>query len=435
MGLLMPEGYIPRLIENELIESLATFGAVEVDGPKWCGKTWTSLAFAESVIHLDNWEIKGLVEADLSIGLTGKQPRLIDEWQEIPQIRDAVRHSIDAEGNRPGAYILTGSTAPANKAKERVRHSGAGRIGRLRMRPMSLYECGLSTGQISLSGLFEGVFNKAENITGLEELADYVCRGGWPAARDMPVERAQRMARQYIDEIISYAAVKNDKTASVLYALLRSLSRNLTTPASYSTLASDIAKGDEKDSSGRINRETITSYIDILQNLYILEEINGWDAPVRARARVRTRPRRYFVDPSIAAVTLGVSPQSLLAGDLQTFGILFENLCIRDLLVYTSANFSLGEGTLRYYRDDFGLETDAIVERRDGAWGAVEIKLSENKVQDGIDNLIRLRSKIMSNDKRQSREPSFLMVLVGRSQYARISPEGVYVVPITCLGK
>jgi len=434
MGNLTPNGYIPRLIENELKEYLETFGAVEVDGPKWCGKTWTSLTFAESVIHLDDWEVKRLVEADLSIGLRGEQPRLIDEWHEVPQIRDAVRRSVDASGNKPGAFILTGSTAPAREAKERVRHSGVGRIGRLRMRPMSLFEMGYSNGKVSLSALFDGVFEQTENETDLECLADCVCRGGWPAVKGMPVERAQRTARQYLDETVSYAAEKSGKSAYVLYNLLRSLSRNLASSVSHTTLVSDMAQGEEAESARRLSRETISSYIELLSDLYILEDLNGWDAPVRARARVRTRPKRYFVDPSLASAALGISPKMLIEGEFQTFGLLFETLCMRDLLVYASASPTLGENTLRYYRDDFGLEVDVIIERNDGAWGAIEIKLSENKVQDGIDNLLRLKDKVLLNDKHQSRKPSFLMVLVGRSRFARVSPEGVFIVPLTCLG-
>ena len=434
VGSLTPKGYIPRLVEGELRESLATFGAVEVDGPKWCGKTWTSLAFAESVIYLDDWEVRGLVEADLSLGLVGKHPHLIDEWHEIPQIRDAVRRSVDASGNTPGAFILTGSTAPSKDAKERIRHSGVGRIGRIRMRPMSLYEMGHSNGDVSLSGLFEGVFNMTERETGLEELAGHICRGGWPAVKEMPVERAQRVARQYIEEAISYSASKVGKNDFTLNRLLVSLSRNLATSVSHSTLASDMAQGEEAKANGRLSRETIASYLEVFQNLYLLEDLNGWDAPVRARARVRTRPKRYLADPSLAAISLGINPNALLAGDLQTFGVLFETLCFRDLRIYTSANPCFGENALRYYRDDFGLEVDAILERNDGAWGAIEIKLSESKIQDGVNNLLRLKEKVLQNDLAQPREPSFLMVLVGRSRYARISPEGVYIVPLACLG-
>ncbi|MCL2615678.1 MAG: DUF4143 domain-containing protein [Dehalococcoidia bacterium] len=433
MGILTPKGYIPRLIENEFREHLATFGAVEVDGPKWCGKTWTSLAFAESVIHLDDWETKELVEADLAIGLQGKKPRLIDEWNEIPQIRDAIRRSIDASGNMPGAFIIIGSTAPAKEAKERVRHSGTGRIGSLRMRPMSLYEMGLSNGSVSLSGLFDGVFEQAEQETGLEALADYVCRGGWPAVKDMPIERAQRVSEQYLNAVIAYAADKTRKSTSALQMLLRALSRNLAASVSHTTLARDMAQGSETQFAEKMSRETIASYIEVLQDLYLLEDLNGWDAPVRSRARVRTRPKRYMVDPSLAATSLGISPNMLLAGDLQTFGLLFETLCLRDLHVYASANKTMGENALRYYRDDFGMEVDVIIERKNGTWGAIEIKLSENKVQNGIDNLLRLKDKVLKDTKSQDREPSFLMVLVGRSRYARVSPEGVFVVPLTCL--
>jgi len=434
MGTLTPNGYIKRLIESEFEENLKTFGAVEVDGPKWCGKTWTSLAFAQSAIHLDDWEAKRLVEADLSIGLRGKQPHLIDEWHEIPQIRDAVRRGVDASGNEPGSYILTGSTAPSREAKERVHHSGAGRIGRLRMRPMSLLEMGISNGSVSLSGLFDNAFAQSEKETELDSLADYVCRGGWPAVREMPVDRAQRVARQYLGEVVEYAAGKTGKSSQLLHSVLRSLSRNIAAPVSHATLASDIAQGDEAQPAGRMSRETIASYMEVLSDLYILEDLNGWDAPVRARARLRTRPKRYLADPSLAAVSLGVTPETLLGGDLQTFGLLFETLCIRDLRVYSSANASLGEGTLRYYRDDYGLEVDAIVERNDGAWGAIEIKLSENKVQEGINSLLRLKEKVLNNGISQPKGPSFLMVLVGRSRYARITPEGVFVVPIACLG-
>jgi len=433
MGALTPQGYSSRLIESELSECLSAFGAIEVDGPKWCGKTWTSLSFAKSVVHLDDWEMKGLVEADLSIGLQGKQPLLIDEWNEVPQIRDAVRRVIDESGNKPGAFILTGSTAPSKDAEKRVHHSGAGRIGRIRMRPMSLFEMGFSSGSVSLSGLFDGVFEPAEKETALETLADYVCRGGWPAVRDMSIEQAQRVMRQYIDEIISYAVKKTGKNASVLQRMFQSLSRNLASPVSHTTLASDMAQGEAAQSTSRITRETIASYLELLQDFYILENLDGWDAPVRARARARTRPKRYLVDPSLAAASLGVSPKTLLAGDLQTFGLLFETLCIRDLRVYASANASLGENSVRYYRDDFGLEVDAIIERNDGAWGAIEIKLGENKVQDGISNLLRLKDKILKNDKSQAQSPSFLMVLTGKSRFARVSPEGVFIVPVACL--
>jgi predicted AAA+ superfamily ATPase len=219
----------------------------------------------------------------------------------------------------------------------------------------------------------------------------------------------------------------------MLHGLLRSLARNLTAPVSYSTLSADIASGGET-TENPVSRETLASYIELLQDLYILEDLSGWDAPVRARARARTRPKRYLVDPSLAAASLGVSPKMMLDGDLQTLGLLFETLCIRDLRIYASTNPRLGENSLKYYRDDFGLETDAIVERSDGAWGGIEIKLSENKVQSGIDNLLRLKEKVLKNEKSQSRSPSFLMVLVGRSRFARISPEGVFIVPVTCLG-
>ena len=434
MRILTPKGYIPRLIENELEEFLRTFGAVEVSGPKWCGKTWTSLSFANSVIHLDDWETRGIVEADLSFGLKGEQPRLIDEWHEVPQIRDAVRRSVDASGNKPGAFILTGSAAPSNDAKKLVRHSGAGRIGRLRMRPMSLFEMGISSGEVSLSGLFDGAFEPAQTDMGIEQLADCVCRGGWPAARNLPIDRAQRITRQYIDETISYTSEKTGKSKSALQLFLRSISRNLAASVSYNTLASDMAQGEESSPSSRASRETVASYTELLQDLYLLEDLPGWDAPVRARARLRTRPKRYLADPSLAAAALGISPETLLAGDFQTLGLLFETMCIRDLRVYASASPSLGENNLFFYRDDYGLEVDVIIERQDGAWGAVEIKLSENKVQDGIDNLLRLKNKVLRNDKSHAQGPSFLMVLAGRSSYARVSPEGVMVVPVGCLG-
>jgi predicted AAA+ superfamily ATPase len=427
--LLTPDEYRPRLIDGEVSELLQIFGAVEIDGPKWSGKTRLALNHSHSVIHLDDDEKAALAQADVTLALAGSLPHLIDEWQEVPKVRDAVRRSIDASGNKPGSFILTGSSTAAIS---QVHHSGAGRIATLHLRPLSLYEAGISDGSISLSGLFGGMFESKPVDTHLEEIAEEICRGGWPAGRKLTLNRAIRIPRQYMMAIYDFSAPKMGKSAEMARRVFRSLARTVGESASYATILSDSAEGEDSGQNKSMNRNTVEEYLEFFKRLYLLEDVLGWEAPVRARARVRSKPKRYLVDPSLAAITLGLSPKALL-DDLQTFGRLFEVLCVRDLKVYLSSNPDTVDAKLRYYRDDYGLEVDVIIELSDGRWGAIEIKLSEDKVASGVSNLLRLKDKVLANPLSQTKAPSFMAVLVGRTSYARTTPEGIFVVPITCL--
>ncbi len=428
MDTLTPRGYRPRLVDGEVKALLSIFGAVEIDGPKWCGKTWTALNQAQSEVHLDDDTARAIVEADLKTALVGKSPHLIDEWQRVPAVRDAVRRSVDEQSSVPGRYLFTGSATPSY---DHVAHSGAGRIATLRMRPLSLAESGLSDGSISLFGLFEGRFENQLVESSIGALAEAICRGGWPASVDRPLADALRIPRQYISAILDVTVQRMGKDPTVARRALVALSRNIGEASGYATLAQDMSAG-EYGASPATARGRAEEYVRFYQHLFIVEELFGWDAPVKARARVRTKPKRYIVDPSIAAAALGFSPERLMR-EMQIFGMFFEALCIRDLRTYLSANAETSDASLYYYRDDYGLEVDAIIELTDGRWAAIEIKLSEDKVQKGVDNLLRLRDKVLANPAARSRPPEFMAVLVGRTAMARRTPEGVYIVPATCL--
>lgn len=426
--MLTPVGYLPRLVDDEVETLLSIFGAVEIDGPKWCGKTWTALNHAQSDIHLDDASVRALAEADLHVALVGDHPHLIDEWQEVPTVRDAVRRSVDEHGSEAGLYLLTGSATPAYG---QVSHSGAGRIASIRMRPLSLAEAGLSDGAISLYGLFEGRFKEKQVETSVDVLADVICRGGWPASAQRPVAAALRVPRQYVNTVFDVTAPRMGKSSAMARRALAALSRNIGEAASYATLAQDMAAG-EYEASPDAARARAEEYVQFYQSIFVVEELPGWDAPVKARARVRMRPKRYLVDPSLAIASLGLSP-ARLKSEMQLFGRLFEVLCMRDLRVYLSARAETSDASLCYYRDDYGLEVDAIIELTDGRWAAIEIKLSEDKVQKGVDSLMRLKKKVQQNPAARNHDPEFLAVLVGRTSMARRTPEGVYVVPVTCL--
>jgi len=426
--LLRPEGYKLRLLDEKLDAMLQVFGAVQIDGPKWCGKTWTAKTHAKSEVILDNDQVKPLVEADHALALIGDKPHLIDEWQDIPRVRDAVRRAIDETGSKPGQYILTGSSAPP---KERYEHSGAGRIAHLQMRPMSLYEQGLSTGEVSLSELFEGNFTPGHTKTSLESYAEWICRGGWPASIDLPLEAALYIPAQYLQALYLDNAVRDRKEPELLRRIVSSLAKNNGQAAKVETIAADLFAG-EKESKQSPARNTTKAYIDYTQSLYLIELLGGWGAPIKARQRLRTKSKRYFVDPSLASAALGLEPGRLLQ-EGQMFGTLFENLCLRDLRIYTSAFQGPLVPELYYYRDDKGLEVDVVIELPDGRWGAIEIKLGENKVQEGIKSLLALKSLATSNPYARQQEPSFLMVLVASGTFAHKTSEGVYVVPLTML--
>ena len=421
-----PKTYRPRLVDERLQRLLSTFGAVEVRGTKWCGKSWAALAFGESVVHLDDPNVKTLVEADPSLALQGARPHVVDEWQEVPSTWDAARRAVDAAGDR-GLFILTGSSTPA---KDSVTHSGAGRIARVDMSTMTLWERGLSTGAVSLSGLFEGKFEPSTCDTSLAPLADAICCGGWPALVGADAQTAAEVVDQYLDAMFEVSVPKKGGTPDMARRITSSLARNVATAATLQTIAQDAALGDE---AGVPAASTVTAYLNILEDMYVIESLCGWDAPVRAKSRLRTKPKRYFADPSIPAAALGMGPGRLLS-DGQTFGLLFESLCVHDLRVYAACLPGAHSGSLRYYGDSDGLEVDVIIERRDGRWAALEVKLGEAKVPDGIRNIERLRKKVASNPAARNPEPEFSAVVTATSPFCRHDAEhDVYVFPITAL--
>ncbi|MCL2883814.1 MAG: ATP-binding protein, partial [Coriobacteriia bacterium] len=359
----------------------------------------------------------------------GERPHLIDEWQMIPRVRDAVRRDIDKSGSLAGQFILTGSSAPP---KEQYMHSGAGRIAHLQMRPMSLFEQGCSSGAVSLQGLYDGDFQPGKAETGLEAHAEWICRGGWPASLGLPLEKALLIPDQYWQAIYKDNAPRDKKDPDTTRRIVASLAKNTGSAVKLETVRTDVfADGAEPDA--KLARNTTKSYIDYLLSLYLIEELRGWGAPIKDRARLRNKPKRYFVDPSLAASALSLNPERLLR-EGQVFGVLFENLCLRDLRVYASAWAGPGQPELFYYRDDKGLEVDVVIEMADGRWGAIEIKLGENKADEGAASLLALQKTATQNPYARQLEPAFLMVLVGNGAFAHRRPDGVYVVPLTMLG-
>ena len=418
--------YLPRIIDGQVERHLKAFGAVEIAGTMWSGKTWTSRAHGASLVSLDNPQSRELAQLDADAVLAGDAPHVIDEWQEAPAVWDAVRNRIDSSPGKRGLFILTGSSRPA---KGSVRHSGSGRISRLHMLPMTLWESGFSHGSVSLSGLFDGEFESGPVRTNLVDLANLVCRGGWPGALGLAAEAALLVPSQYLDAIVAQEDPLAPGNERELRMFLLSMARNVGSAATLGTLAADMGMATDGEASDSATRK-ISALIDYFQARYVIRSLPGWDAPIKSPARLRTKPKRCFADPSLPAALLGASPQVLL-GNLQLFGQLFEELCLRDLYVYASAMDSAQSDPLRYYRDSDGLEVDAVIERRDGRWGAIEVKLGANKVDVAVRNLLRLRKKVLANTAARNREPSFLMVLVGKTDYRYRTPEGVYVAPIT----
>lgn len=428
---LTPEGYLPRVVDEQVERYLATFGAVEIAGTKWCGKTWTALSHGASVSYVD--DDLDLARADPSLMTLGERPHVIDEWQLAPRIWDAVRRGVDRSRGIRGGWILTGSSTPlARRGAEQPAHSGAGRIGRVRMHPMTLAESGDSTGAVSLAGLFRGEFEPCVAPDGTRELVDLACRGGWPEAVGMDVASAQTVAREYLRLFFTESAPAAGRDGEVTSRVVASLARNLGQAATYRTVIADMYGG-EDDPASLISEDTLASYLSFLKQSYLVEEVPGWVPQSRSRKRLATKPRRYLADPSLAAARLGMGPEALLR-DWQTFGLLFEAMCVRDLTVFARALPDVGFEPVRYYRDDSGLEADAVVELADGRWAAFEFKVSEDKVADGVASLLRLRRKLCENPRARVREPEFTAVVTGLSRYARRTEEGVYVIPLRCLG-
>lgn len=418
--------YIKRYAEKDIERALRSSGAVVVVGPKFCGKTTTSMLFQKSFMKLNtNSRIK-LARLNPKQALEGKNPRLIDEWQTVPEIWNYVKEDLDNE-YQFGKYILTGSSTPVDKSE--IHHSGAGRIVAIKMRPMSLFESGESKGVVSLLELFEGkpltTFDENEKFT-LEDVAFLTCRGGWPISVISDKAVSLDVTRNYYNSLFVFEDCDNEnfrnKRADILKMILRSYARNISTEASKQSIIEDVRQSNERT----MDSKTFDDYIEALQDLYIISDIEAWNPNIRSKTSIRTTPTRHFVDTSIACRALNIFPEDLM-NDLESFGLFFEDLAVRDLSIYAQAH----GGEVRHYRDKNGLECDAIVHLEDGRWGAVEIKLGGDKlIEDGAKSLTALKNKIEKKSKEPN--PSFLMILTARgSLYQR--EDGIYVVPINCL--
>lgn len=418
--------YKPRIIDNELQDYLSTFGAVCIEGPKWCGKTWTASYHSKSEIYISdpngNFQNRQLAQMSPSLILNGENPRLIDEWQEVPSIWDAVRFKVD-QTTRKGQFILTGSATPNHKG---ILHSGAGRIARLRMRPMTLWESGASTGQVSLQQLCNNVITPSLTVDiDLNALIDLIIRGGWPGNLETPLQQASLLPTQYLDAIINDDVYRIDgikRDIHKMQLLLRSLARNESTTVTNKTLMKDIKAIDDED----IDSNTLSAYLDIFNRLFIIDNQPPFAPGIRSSVRVKQAEKRHFVDPSLASALLKATPTSLLS-DLKTLGFLFEALCERDLRIYAD---SFG-AHLYHYQDYKNQEIDAVIELPDSNWCAFEIKLGANQIDEAARNLLKIKKQFEADPKGQP--PRILCVICGLTNAAYQRDDGVYVVPITAL--
>src|SRR5574344_127890 len=410
--------YLSRLCDTELRERLQSAGAVLIEGAKWCGKTRTGTTVARSILYMQDPD-NALADIKPSLLLKGETPRLIDEWQMAPVLWDAVRFEVDKRGEF-GQFILTGSAVPADNV---TAHTGTGRISRLMMRPMSLFESLESNGSVSLRQLFAGKHNIAEaSSLSVEQMAFILCRGGWPASIKLQGKPALRMARDYVEAVINYDVSQVDgveKNPDRVRLLLRSLARNIGTLANYQTIMGDIEATDTS-----LSDKTISSYMNALRRIFVIEDLPAWSPSLRSKTAIRTSVKRHFVDPSIATAVMRTDPDGILQ-DFEYFGFLFESLCTRDIRVYAQAN----DGDVFHYRDKSGLESDLIIHLRDGRWAAIEVKLGNKQIEEAAQNLLKIKSKI---DEDKMGKASFLMVITG-GQYAYRRDDGVLIVPIGCL--
>ncbi len=415
------EKYIPRLVDKKIKDYLEVFGAISIEGPKWCGKTWSALAHANSAVFLDDEETKAKALLNLEYIFLNKFPLLIDEWNMVPKIWDAVRHKCDEIATK-GNYILTCSTKlSSEEEKKTITHSGAGRIGKIKMMPMSLYESGESTGEVSIEAMFN---NTQKNVkvskTSLEDLAYYIVRGGWPSNLLTPREKSGILPRSYLEAILA-KDIQDDKKrdASKMLMLLKSLARNESTFASKETILKDIAEEDVTIES----RITLDDYLDVLQRLNIILSDSSYSDNYRSPKRIGKMAKRHFVDPSLACAALNLT-EGKIVNDLKTFGFLFESLVERDLRIY----MDYLDGNLYHFRDNVtGLEVDSILEFADGEYAAVEIKLGFNQVEEAKKNLLSLANNM-------NKQPKFMCIIVGYLDFAvRDEETGIYIVPFTSL--
>lgn len=421
----MSEKYISRIADKILCERLESSGAVLIEGPKWCGKTRTATEISKSQLYMQDPDKAAsyLKAADTkpSLLLKGDTPRLLDEWQVAPVLWDAVRFMVDQRG-KCGQFILTGSAVPQDNV---VQHTGTGRISRMMMRPMSLFESGESNGSVSLADLFDGKTDiEAFSELTIEEIAFAIVRGGWPASLEGSKKSALRHSIDYVEAVINADVSRVDnieKNPVRVRALLRSLSRNISTLATIKTIHDDIAMGDTDES---ISEKTISQYLNALNRIFVTENLPAWNPALRSKTAIRTSPKRQFVDPSIATAVMRLTPERLL-DDFNYFGFLFESLCDRDLRIYAESI----DGEVFHYRDSSGLESDAVIALNDGRWAAIEIKLGSKEIEDAAKHLIELKNKV-NTEKMQ--EPSFLMILTG-TEVAYRREDGVLVVPLGCL--
>ena len=417
--------YKARIIDDKVEKYLNMFGAICIEGPKWCGKTRTSSFHSKSEIMIgdpsNNFQNRQIAELSPSTVLEGATPRLLDEWQEVPPLWDAVRYTVDQRAEK-GQFILTGSSTPNRKG---VLHSGAGRIGKLRMRTMSLFESGDSSGKISLKDICDGKFVTA--LTGeveLKSLANCIVRGGWPGNLDVKAEDAQYLAESYINAILDDDASRIDDIKYDVHKmklLLRSLARNESTTVSNNSIIGDIKEYDGES----IDADTLVRYIDVFNRLFLLDNQQPFSTNIRSSVRVKQSEKRHFCDPSLACAILKANPERLM-GDLETFGFMFESLCERDLRIYAESF----DANLYHYQDYKNREIDAVIELQDGRWCAFEIKLGAKQIDNAAKNLLALSDDIKSKG---GIAPSALCVICGMSNAAYMREDGVYVAPITAL--
>jgi len=416
--------YLKRIVDEELNFALKYAGAILIEGPKWCGKTRTAEEHASSALYLQDLRKEEFYSHTLSTRpsdlLEGETPRLIDEWQTAPNLWNGVRFEVDQRGE-PGQFILTGSAVPSDT---RGLHTGTGRFSRIFMRPMSLFESQESNGDVSLAALFNGDYVRGASALTIHDLAFALARGGWPASIHKEEKLALRYARDYVNSVINSDISRVDgveRNPERVSRLMQSLARNVSTMASTRTINKDV-KG--KDDADIANEKTVASYINALKNIFVIEDLPAWSPDMRSKTALRTSPKRHFVDPSVAAAVLKLSPDGLLK-DFNMFGMLFESLCIRDLRIYAQSM----EGEVHHFHDKNGLEVDAVVSLYDKKWGAFEIKMGGKEEDKAAENLLKLKDKV---DTDQMGSPSFLAILTA-TEHAYLRRDGVYVIPIGCL--
>ena len=424
------EGYKHRIMDGLLTKKLQAKGAVLIEGPKWCGKTTTAEELAASKVLLARPDakehFKSLLEIDTDAALSGDTPMLIDEWQTVPKLWDAVRYTVDHR-RKMGQFILTGSAVPDKEAETEREHSGTGRFAWLTMRPMTLFESGESNGSVSLGELFNAPEKILErNHLKLQDIAFLICRGGWPMAVGLPEEAALEQAFDYYDAVTKEDITKVDgvkRASERVQRLMRAYARHQGTQVSIATLREDLKNND----SATLDENTIISYLEALRKIFVVEDMPAWNPNLRSKTAIRTADTRYFVDPSIATAALGIGPADLM-NDLNTMGFFFEAMCVRDLRVFAEAL----NGKVYHYRDKSGLECDAVVHLRNGQYGLIEIKLGgQSLISEGATTLNALASQI---DTSRMRAPAFKIILTATGEYAYRQPEdGIYVVQIGCL--